>query len=57
MLPNVEKSIYRVFRKAFFFKQKKDNTFLKKKIFFCIQLAPLNKCCPAVSSLLLFHFG
>lgn len=32
MLPNVEKSIYRVFRKAFFFKQKKDNTFLKKNI-------------------------
>lgn len=30
MLPNVEKSIYRVFRKAFFFKQKKDIPFKKK---------------------------
>lgn len=29
MLPNVEKSIYRVFRKAFFFKQKKDIPFKK----------------------------
>lgn len=32
MLPNVEKSIYRIFRKAFFFKQKKDIPFKKKNI-------------------------